>query len=185
MDFFDRSALLVAPELLGWSLNRRVAGATQTARLVEVEAYTQGDPACHAYRRRTPRNEVMFGPSGYAYVYLIYGMYFCLNIVCEPEGIPGAVLIRAAAGGLKGPGVLCRDWGISRAQHNGTNLLDPTSDLWLTPGLVDPALVIATKRVGITQGVELPWRFCLKDHPDVSVKPGQERLPVRRRKATL
>ncbi len=180
MSFFDGSALTIAPKLLGWTLHRRlVDGTIRSSRIVEVEAYTAEDPACHAYRRQTERNAVMFGPSGYAYVYLIYGIYFCLNVVCEKAGIPGAILIRAAEGGLKGPGVLCRELGITRAQ-NGLNLCDPASDLWLTAGAVDPELVIPTKRIGISQGVDYPWRFCIKDHPDVSVKPGKERLPKTR-----
>lgn len=172
--FFDRSALLVAPELLGWSLMRRLADGTIFASpIVEVEAYTQNDPACHGYLRQTPRNRVMFGPSGYAYVYLIYGLYHCLNVVCEVEGIPEAVLLRAAVG-YRGPGILCRDLQITR-ELNGVHLLDTTGPLWLTPGTWTGGIV-ATKRVGLTQGVDLPWRFCCEGHPDVSVPPGKERL---------
>jgi DNA-3-methyladenine glycosylase len=164
---------------LGWQLHRRWEDRIHTVELVEVEAYTYDDPASHAYQRRqTPRNAVMFGPSGYAYVYLIYGIYHCLNIVCERQGTPGAVLIRAATG-LKGPGVLCRDLQITKAL-NGVNLLDPRGPLWISPGTVDPAAIVATKRIGINQGVDLPWRFCLKDHPDVSVKPGRERPPKKK-----
>ncbi len=176
--FFDQSPLLIAPQLLGWQLHRRWEDRIETVQLVEVEAYTQEDPACHAYRRQTPRNAVMFGPSGHAYIYLIYGIYFCLNIVCAPKGTPGAVLIRAATG-LKGPGVLCRDLQITR-ELNGVNLLDPKSPLWISPGRVDPEKIVATKRIGVTQGVDFPWRFCVQDHPDVSVKPGRERPPKKK-----
>ncbi|WP_218081344.1 DNA-3-methyladenine glycosylase [Anthocerotibacter panamensis] len=180
MAFFDRSALEVAPELLGWSLHRRFPdGQVRSVRLVEVEAYTAQDPACHAYRGKTLRNAVVFGPGGFAYVYLIYGMYCCLNVVCAEPGVPGAVLLRAAQPGLRGPGILCRELAITRVL-NTIDLCNPDGPLWLTPGAVVPEAIIATKRVGITQGVDLLWRFCLKDHPDVSVKPGREKVPIRR-----
>src|SRR3989338_9269688 len=93
--FFERPTLKVAPELLGKCIVVRSKTKTRLGIIVEVEAYTKDDPACHAARGKTPRNEVMFGPGGFSYVYFIYGMYNCLNFVTEKEGIPGAVLIRA------------------------------------------------------------------------------------------
>ncbi len=95
-DWLARSALDVAPDLLGCTLVRRLPdGQLLRGTIVETEAYTPDDPACHAYRRRTPRNAVMFGPAGMAYVYLIYGMYHCLNVVTDADGQPSAVLLRA------------------------------------------------------------------------------------------
>lgn len=91
-----RSSTLVAPDLLGCTLVRQLPNGEQIRGLiVETEAYTPDDPACHAYRRRTSRNAVMFGPAGFSYVYLIYGMYYCLNVVTDLDGVASAVLIRA------------------------------------------------------------------------------------------
>jgi len=96
-EWLSKPAPLVAPTLLGMVLVRQFADGLQVrAQIVETEAYTAGDPACHAYRRKTRRNQVMFGPPGHLYVYRIYGLYHCLNIVTEAEGIASAVLIRAA-----------------------------------------------------------------------------------------
>ena len=110
LDFYARSTVDVARDLLGQMLCRRLPdGNIVSAPIVEVEAYTSDDPACHAFRGPTKRCRIMFGPAGRAYVYLIYGMYHCLNVVTEPTGTPGAVLIRAiGVGGGDGPGKLCR-----------------------------------------------------------------------------
>ena len=97
--FFNRSTLKVASDLLGQLLVRKYRGRLTKVIITETEAYIgQNDPACHACRGLTPRNRVMFGPAGHAYVYFIYGMYFCLNIVTEAEGFPAAVLLGRAAG---------------------------------------------------------------------------------------
>lgn len=94
--WLSRPAVEVAPDLLGCRLVRRWPDGRQLATvIVETEAYTEGDPACHAYRRETPRNRVMFGPAGYSYVYLIYGIYHCFNVVTDRDRLPSAVLIRA------------------------------------------------------------------------------------------
>src|SRR5271156_6623270 len=110
-EFYARSTLKVAKDLLGCHLHRRLpSGIILSAAITETEAYTADDPASHAFRGKTKRTEVMFGPPGRAYVYFIYGMYYCLNVVTEPEGIPGAILIRGLHGKsghgahLNGPG---------------------------------------------------------------------------------
>ena len=97
-DFFARSAVEVAPELLGCVLEHQTAAGLVSVEITEVEAYAgQADPASHAYRGKTPRNAVMFGPPGHAYVYFTYGMHFCVNLVCSGEGSVSAVLLRAGA----------------------------------------------------------------------------------------
>ncbi len=115
-DFFRRGTRTVARELLGKHLVGCIDGRDVALAITEVEAYDgPRDKACHAHRGRTPRNEVMFGPPGYWYVYLCYGMHWLLNIVTGPEDFPAAVLVRGA-GQLRGPGRLTRHYGITRAQ---------------------------------------------------------------------
>lgn len=168
--FFRQSTLELSPKLLGTLLCRRFDdGTVISAPIVEVEAYTQDDPACHAYKGLTPRTKVMFEGPGRAYVYFIYGMYHCLNIVTEPDGVAGAILIRAlAAEGLNGPGKLCREWKIDKS-FNGVDLTSVKSPLWLAKGVeLSDKKIVASKRIGISQAKDLLWRFTVKDHPSVS-----------------
>ena len=166
---FARSVHEVAPELIGATLLVDGVGG----RIVEVEAYDQEDPASHAYRGRTPRNASMFGPAGHAYVYRSYGIHWCLNLVCEGEGVASAVLVRALepTHGLdemrkrrglddprllaSGPGRLCQALGITR-EHDGLPLDRPPFELRERPA---PVEVLAGARVGITRATELPWRY--------------------------
>lgn len=170
--FFARPTLSVAPELLGSILCRRFPdGEISCASIVEVEAYTEDDPACHAFGGRTKRCEVMFGKAGLAYVYFIYGMYNCLNVVTEREGTPGAVLIRALdMDGGNGPGRLCKSLHIDRS-HNAVNLMDAAGPIWLARG-TSPAegMIGKSARVGISSAQERLWRFFIIDHPCLSVK---------------
>ncbi|WP_240232010.1 DNA-3-methyladenine glycosylase [Devosia lacusdianchii] len=173
--FFDRPATDVARDLIGVTLLVDGAGGP----LVEVEAYDQTDPASHSFNGPTPRNAVMFGAPGHAYVYKIYGIHWCLNFVCQTGS---AVLIRALEpmhgvnrmhelrGGLgarqlcSGPGKLCQALGISIAQ-NGLPLDAPPFLLLPRDGEHD----IATgPRIGITKGVETPWRFVRRGSPFLS-----------------
>lgn len=167
--FFSRSVHDVAPDLIGAVLLFNGVGG----RLVEVEAYHQSEPAAHSFRGPTPRNAVMFGPPGYAYVYRSYGIHWCLNFVCEPAGAAGAVLIRAIepTSGLaamrrrrglgdqrllcSGPGRVCEALGISGA-HNGLSLTAPPFEIFAGDGKPE---VIAGPRIGITKAVDLPWRY--------------------------
>lgn len=165
--FYDRPALEVAPELLGKLLVRRRDGATQVGRIVEVEAYMGlEDQASHARRGPTPRAKIMFGPPGYAYVYMIYGMYHGMNVVCDREGIASAVLIRGVAPvrGIgeptDGPGKLCRALAIDRAQ-NGEDLVRG-KQLWIAEDGVSLPYV-TTARIGVDYAgawAKKPWRFC-------------------------
>ena len=191
-EFFERNTVEVARHLLGTVLCRRLPdGSILHGQVVEVEAYTHDDPACHAFKGKTPRCEVMFGPGGFSYVYFIYGMYNCLNVVTEVDGVAGAVLIRGvAAEGTNGPGKLCRQWSIDRS-HNGLNLMDPESEIWLAKGvsLADEEIIV-TQRIGLSVAQDQMWRFAAKDHPSVSgpraarmsSKPKAEKLrrPVKR-----
>ncbi len=147
------------------------------------------DRAAHSHRGPTPRNRVIFGPAGYAYVYSIYGRYFCMNITCEKEGLAGCVLIRALepVEGLEqmarnrelaqdakareltgGPGRLCQAMGLERQEHNGLDLLDPTSPLQVWDDGVRVSRVLVTPRIGIRHAADLPLRFAVPGHPCVS-----------------
>src|SRR6185312_470244 len=168
-DFFDRSVHKVAPELIGATLLFDGAGGI----IVEVEAYHHTDPAAHSYVGRTERNAVMFGPPGYLYVYRSYGIHWCMNFVCEPEGIASAVLIRALepTDGIEtmrlrrglddvrslcsGPGKVCAALAITR-EHNGLALDAPPFVLKACKSA--PRLAVGI-RIGITKAADLPWRY--------------------------
>jgi len=167
-EFYARATLKVAKDLLGCYLNRCLpSGIILSAEITEVEAYTADDPACHAFKGKTKRTEIMFGPPGRAYVYFIYGMYYCLNVVTEPDGIPGAVLIRGLKGvGLNGPGKICKHWQIDR-DLNGANLIYPDSSLWVTkrPSGLKPKIQTSS-RIGISQAQDRLWRFYTQNNAD-------------------
>jgi DNA-3-methyladenine glycosylase len=184
--FFARATIEVARELLGKIIVHKLNGHTLAGRIVEAEAYLGlGDQAAHAARGLTNRTKVLFGPPGHAYVYFIYGMYECLNLVCEPEGIAGCVLIRAlepvagieemqrrrpAARHLRdlasGPGKLALAMGITR-EHNGC---DVTRGELRVRELADagPREIVTTTRIGISVSQDLPLRFYIKDNEFVS-----------------
>ena len=162
------------------------AGVGLTGIIVETEAYLTGDPASHAYRGRTDRNAAMFGPPGSVYVYRSYGIHQMLNIVTGPEGLGEAVLIRAVEplsgietmrlnrGGISndyeltnGPGKLAAAFAITRLEHNGIDVTDPHSPLIIIPG-EPPGEIVTTTRVGISVGVDQPWRFIIKGNRYVS-----------------
>jgi DNA-3-methyladenine glycosylase len=170
-EFFARSVHEVAPGLIGATLLVDDVGGP----IVEAEAYDQEDPASHGFHGRTVRNEAMFGPAGRAYVYRSYGIHWCLNLVCEEEGVASAVLIRAlepthgvermtARRGVDdprllcaGPGRLCQALGIT-VEHDGLPLDLPPFEVREAAGLVQ---VVAGPRIGITRAAELPWRYAL------------------------
>ena len=178
-DFFDRDTVVVARELVGASLVRAhpLTGAPEAFRVVETEAYTEDDPACHAYGKKTGRAAMLYEGPGLAYVYLIYGMYDCLNVVTEKAGTAGAVLFRALEPPpgtnyrTHGPGRLTKALGITRAAHNGIPLTETSSAWYLAPGKPVPKKkLVQTTRIGITKAVEHPWRFYEEGNPWVSVK---------------
>ena len=173
--FYRRPALTVARDLLGRTLCRRLAdGSVLRGRLVEVEAYDGlSDRASHAFRGRTERNRWMFEAGGLAYVYLVYGMHHCLNIVTGEKGHPSAVLLRAAEspgnGSASGPGRLTRAFQVDRALDGSSFLSGP---LWLEAG--EPASkgdICRTRRIGVDYAgasALLPYRFTIASHPAVS-----------------
>jgi len=186
-----RPAPDVAPDLVGCVLARRRGETVLRGAIVETEAYTADDPACHAYRRQTDRNAAMFGAPGLVYVYRIYGIHRCVNIVTRREGVADAVLVRALwldtcppdeeATTRKqldrlaaGPAKLCRLFGIDMPLC-GTRL-DPAGELWIEPRSPEfqaqldrgDRQLVQTTRIGITRGVEIPWRWYLRDCPAVS-----------------
>ena len=176
--FYDRDAESVARDLLGARLAHRDGGVLRVGRVVETEAYIgPHDLAAHSARGRTPRTEVMFGPPGFAYVYLIYGVHHCLNAVTGAEGTAAAVLIRAVEpvenveGDTRGPGRLCRALGIDR-RCNGHDLVGP--DLFFAAAAAPPAEgVVARPRVGVDYAgdwAERPLRFYLAGSRFVSKK---------------
>jgi DNA-3-methyladenine glycosylase len=191
--WFERAAIDVAPDLIGCTLMRQLPDGQQLRGIiVETEAYQAGDPACHAYRKQTKRNQIMFGAPGYVYVYLIYGMYHCVNIVTDRDGEASAVLIRALeldpeslprmaispkekpARIAAGPGKLCRAMQIDLSLY-GTKL-EPGQALWIEQRStdfqamldIDRLQLTQTTRIGLTEGRELPWRWYLQDCPAVS-----------------
>ena len=193
--FFNRDPVIVGRELLGKLLIRREGRALLVGRIVEDEAYLgKEDPAAHAYNGRTPRNLVLFGPPGHAYVYFIYGNHYCLNVSCMPEGFAGSILLRAMepvhgigamahARGLvlspeprttelqlisSGPGRMSAALGITRNRDNGKDLTSHRSDLWFADDGFRPERVAITKRIGITKAMDQPLRFVIAGNPFVS-----------------
>jgi DNA-3-methyladenine glycosylase len=193
--FFARSAPEVAPDLLGQVLVRRLAsGTTLRARIVETEAYEPDDPASHSYRGPTRRNASMFGGPGHLYVYFTYGMHWCMNVVTGPEGHGSAVLLRAGEplDGIeammtrrgtdrvrdlcRGPARLAQAFDVDGDQ-DGADLIRG-KDLWLEAGRQVPASrVVVGPRVGISDGVDLPWRFVEGDSPWASSGPWRAATP--------
>ena len=185
-DWCDRPSTQLAPALLGCTLHRQLPnGPLIQATIVETEAYAPTDPACHAYKGPNSRNAAMFGPPGHSYVYLIYGMYHCLNVVSESVGIGSAVLLRALELNIippqltpkqvakphriaAGPGKLCRALAVDR-ELDGI-LYHPDNGLWLEhrPMAISTSQIVQTTRIGITKAMEKPWRWYLKNSQSVS-----------------
>lgn len=195
-----RDVLEVAPRLLGTVIEADTPDGPVAVRIVEVEAYRAADdPASHSHRGRTARNAVMFGPAGHLYVYFVYGMHYCANVSCLPDGEAGAVLLRAGEVvsdvGIararrptarrdddlaRGPARLASLLGLGR-EHNGVDVTDPAAPVRLRTGEpVAPGEVRTGPRVGVAAAAELPWRFWVASSPAVSTyRPGRVRPRVR------
>ncbi len=186
--FFDRDVVDVARDLLGRVVESETEEGVVAVRLVETEAYAgEDDPASHAWRGPTPRTAVMFGPPGHVYVYFTYGMHWCANVVCGPDGRASAVLLRAGevVEGLglarsrrrpdaadrilaSGPANLASCLGLD-GTWTGRRVTSPRSPLRLRAGTpVDDSAVVAGPRVGITRAVDVPWRFTVAGDRHVS-----------------
>jgi len=193
--FFDRDPRKVARALLGKVLVRKTGKTMLAGRIVETEAYLDGDPAAHSYGGRTKRNDVLFGPPGRSYVYFIYGNHFCLNVSCLPDGVPGGVLFRAVeplagieemarargvvlqgAGDLRtdlqrltsGPGRMAEAFGITRERDNDKDFTDPQSDLFIADDGYRVRKAVSTVRIGITKAAEMPFRYVIAENAFVS-----------------
>lgn len=206
--FYERHPRLVARDLLGKVLVRRAGRKLIAARIVETEAYLGArDLAAHAAAGMTPRNAVLFGPAGHAYVYFTYGMYHCMNISCEREGTAGCVLLRAleplsgldamAAGRhlalpdeptekmlkflTSGPGRLCQALHITRADDNGKDVTSRRSDLQVIDDGHHPKRILTTERIGIAQNKDahLKLRYLIADNQFVSGKATSKPRPSR------
>ena len=190
--FYDRDPRRVSRDLLGKVLVRREGKQRRAARIVEVEAYMGvDDPAAHSAAGRTPRNAVLFGPPGYAYVYFIYGNHFCLNVSCLPDGLAGGILFRAAeplvgmakmalsrsvdihtARDLRrltsGPGRMAEAFGITRARDNAKDLTSAQSDLFIADDGYRVGRILVTARIGISKAAEHPLRYLVAGNEFVS-----------------
>jgi DNA-3-methyladenine glycosylase len=211
--FFNRDPRRVARALLGKLLVRKTPGRILAGRIVETEAYLgTGDAAAHTAAGRTPRNSILFGPPGFAYVYFIYGNHFCLNVSCLPDGVPGGVLFRAlepvsgvkqmaAARGLEptkddllnvaflkkissGPGRMAEAFEITRVRDNGKSLVSRRSDLRLMDDGYRVRRVIVTPRIGIVKAAEEPLRFLIAGNRFVSGKSVGENSAAARANGT-
>jgi DNA-3-methyladenine glycosylase len=189
--FFERPSLVVAPDLLGHVFVRAEPDGTRLrARIVETEAYDEGDPASHSFRGPSPRTEVMFGPPGFLYVYFTYGMHWCMNVVTDVGGRGSAVLLRAAEpldgldamrdrrvaradrDLLAGPARWTKAFGIDRT-HDGADLVRGDT-IWIERGVpVPPERIGVTERIGLTLARERQWRFVDRGSPFLS-RPWRE-----------
>lgn len=199
-EFFNRDPRRVARSLLGKLLIRKLRGSSLAGRIVETEAYLgEDDAAAHAAAGHTARNSVLFGPPGFAYVYFIYGMHYCLNVSCMREGFAGSVLFRALEplagveqmGEMRGigspgdkqltkiamlkkissgPGRLAEALGITRERDNGKSLVDGQSDLQIAEDSYRVRKIAVTPRIGIVKSADHPLRYVIEDNPFVSGK---------------
>ena len=166
-------------------MKRQTDGALLWGVIVETEAYTQDDPACHGYRRRTPQNETLFGEPGRFYVYVSYGIHHCVNVVTDRSNWANGVLLRAAALPAEperiaaGPGLLARRFGLDRTDDSCP--VTGEHDLWMAPRPDTFANLdlVTTTRIGISRGETRPWRWYLRSSRSVSRRAPGDRMPAR------
>ena len=185
--FFCRPAEVVGPELIGCLLvKRQVDGCLLWGVIVETEAYSQDEPACHGYRSRSPQNETLFGEPGRFYVYVSYGIHHCVNVVTDRSDWANGVLLRAVAMPgepervAAGPGLLARRFGLNRTHDS--QAVCGENGMWLAsrPSVLNVPELVTTTRIGISQAQDLPWRWYLKDSRSVSRRARGDRMPALR-----
>jgi DNA-3-methyladenine glycosylase len=188
-NFYNQPTLKVAKKLLGKYLVVKKGKGLLSGKIVETEAYVgKNDPASHAYKGITPRNKIMFGKPGFAYIYLTYGMYHCLNFITEKEGFPAAVLIRALEPkeGIEammrnrkisevknltnGPGKLCQALGLDRSLNGADLCSKKQKKIWVKDRKEKPGKIVSTSRIGIDEGRDKKWRFYIEGNRFVSKK---------------
>ena len=183
--FFCRPAEVVSPEMIGCRLvKRQTDGSLLWGVVVETEAYSQDDPACHGYRRRSPSNETLFGEPGWFYVYVGYGIHHCVNVVTDRADWANGVLLRALAipgepeRVAAGPALLARRFGLDRSHDRCPS--SPEQGLWLAPAPVAFRAddLVQTSRIGISQGQDLPWRWYLRSSRSISRRAKGDRTPA-------
>tara|TARA_Y100001968_G_scaffold333539_1_gene397079 strand:- start:1452 stop:2120 length:669 start_codon:yes stop_codon:yes gene_type:complete len=183
--FFCRPAELVAPDLLGCKLVKRNSDRNLLwGVIVETEAYSQKEPACHGFNRRSPSNETLFGDPGIFYIYMTYGMYHCVNIVTDKSNWASGVLLRAIAIPgeneriASGPGLIAMRFGLNRLDDGCQNSID--KGLWIaSPNehFKEFSNVINTTRIGISKAKDLPWRWYLKSSRSISKRSKGDKCP--------
>ena len=183
--FFSRPAEIVAPALIGCNLIKREEnGSILSGVIVETEAYSQDEEACHGYSRRTPSNETLFGKPGHFYVYITYGLYNCVNVVTHKANWASGVLLRAIAlygedeRIASGPGLLARRFGLDHRTHDSLPI-SIENGLWLAKrsSSANMLKIVCTTRIGISHAKELPWRWYLQQSRSVSKRMKGDRAP--------
>ncbi|AAP99309.1 3-methyladenine DNA glycosylase [Prochlorococcus marinus subsp. marinus str. CCMP1375] len=184
INFFCRPSEEVAPDLIGCLLVKRESNKKLLwGAIVETEAYSQSEPACHGFTRKTSKNKTLFGNPGRLYVYLTYGSYYCVNIVTHKKDYANGVLLRAIAIPNEneriaaGPGLLANRFGLNRSHDN--SLISVENGLWIDKGLSGSKMnsIIQTKRIGISKAKDLPWRWYLQNSRSVSKRAKGDRCP--------
>ena len=184
LSFFSRPAEIVAPELIGCKLVRRQPdGKILWGFIVETEAYCQSEPACHGYHHRTSRNETLFGKPGHLYIYLTYGIYYCVNVVTDKSNWASGVLLRSIALPneperiASGPALLAIHFDLNRS-HDKLPLTSK-HDVWIEPKSLTTqnTTIVRTTRIGISKGQSLPYRWYLKESRSVSKRAQGDRCP--------
>ena len=185
INFFRRPAELVAPDLIGCLLVKRDSNKKLLwGVIVETEAYSQVEQACHGYNQRNSRNNTLFGEPGLLYVYLTYGIYHCVNIVTHKNRFANGVLLRSLALPneneriASGPGLLANRFGLNRSHDN--SLISIENGLWINKGFSkkDMTPVIQTTRIGISKAKSLPWRWYLQNSRSISKRAKGDRSPT-------
>ncbi|MBW3041294.1 3-methyladenine DNA glycosylase [Prochlorococcus marinus XMU1408] len=183
-EFFSRPSHLVAPDLIGCYLNKRVSkNKNLSGVIVETEAYSQEEDSCHGFSGKTKRNETLFGEPGNLYIYISYGIYHCVNVVTGKKNWANGVLLRSIAIRdederiAAGPGLLAKRFGLNRKHDN--LLLSPENNFWFTnrKDFKKMGNIVQTTRIGISKAKDIPWRWYLESSRSVSKRVKGDKIP--------